>query len=91
MADVQRVRRVSELIDDFDALRARCETLGDHLTGLALLFGAAAALVLAIGLVRGAPMFALGAGFALAAAVAFGATAQVAARASRAAPRVQPA
>lgn len=89
MQDFPRHRKVVDFIDDFDALRAQCERLGDQLNGLAVLFVAAATLTLAGGLWDHAPLFAVSAGFALAAAAALAASAHVALRASRAAPRVR--
>jgi hypothetical protein len=84
MQDFPRHRRVAELIDDFDDLRAKCEKLGDRLTGLAILFAAAAALALGGGLWDRSPLFAVSSGFALAAAAAHAAL-----QASRSAPRVR--
>jgi hypothetical protein len=89
MQDFPRHRKVADLVDDFDALRARCERLGDRLTGLAVLFAAAAVLTLAGGVWDRAPLFAFSSGFALAAAAAFAASAHTALQASRTAPRVR--
>jgi hypothetical protein len=91
MQDGRQVRKVGELIEDFDAMRVRCEALGDRLKGLALVFGAGAAVVMAAGVWRETPLFAVGSGFALAAAVGFAAAGHAAAQATRAAPRVRPA
>jgi len=89
MQNVQRHRKVTELIDDFDGLRTTCERIGDRMRGFAVLFGAAAALVVAAGVWSGAPLFAVSAGFSLSAAVAFAFTAHALAAANRAAPRVR--
>ncbi len=89
MQDFARHRRVADLIDGFDDLRARCERLGDRLTGLAALFAAAAAITLAVGVWTRSPLFAVSAGFALAAAGGFAASAHMALQASRSAPRVR--
>jgi hypothetical protein len=56
---------------DLEGARASCERAFDLLAGLALLFGVAAALVLVAGLGLGEPQFAVAAGFALAATLAF--------------------
>ena len=89
MQDFQNTRRVVDLIDDFDGLRARCEQLADRLTGLSLLFGVAAAVVLAGGVWSHAPLFAVSAGFAIAAAAALAGAAHAAGTAAKAAPRVR--
>ena len=89
MQDVQRHRKVSELIDDFDGLRTQCERIGDRMRGLSVLFGVSAALAVAAGLWSGAPQFAVGAGFSLSAALAFALSAHALVAANRAAPRVQ--
>jgi uncharacterized membrane protein YjjP (DUF1212 family) len=89
MQDFPRHRKVTDLVDDFDALRARCEGIGDQLVGLAVLFAAAAVLTLAGGIWQQAPLFAVSSGFALAAAAGFAASAHTALQASRAAPRAR--
>jgi hypothetical protein len=77
-----------ELAADLDTLRADCERLGDTFTGAALLFGAAAAVVMFGGLWTGEPLFTISFAFALTAAVAFGIGARAMAQAARAAPRI---
>ena len=89
MHDIQRHRKVTELIDDFDGLRTQCERIGDRMRGMALLFGVVAALVTAAGLWSRTPLFALSAGFSLSAAVGFALAAHALAAANRAAPRVR--
>ena len=89
MQDVQRHRKVAELIEEFDGLRTQCERIGDRMRAMAVLFGAAAALVVAAGILSGAPLFALSAGFSLSAAVAFALSAHALAAANRAPPRVR--
>jgi hypothetical protein len=89
MQDFPRYRKVTDLVDEFDVLRAQCENIGDRLMGLTGLFGVASALTLAIGVWNGEPLFAVGSGFALAAAVGFATSAYMAVQASRMAPRVR--
>ena len=90
MQDFRGQRRLADLVDDFDGLRARCERLADQMTGFSALFGVAAALVLTAGIWSHAPLFAVSAGFAIAAAAALAAAAHAAAAAAKAAPRVRP-
>jgi hypothetical protein len=76
---------------ELDTLRADCERLGDTCTGAALLFAAAAAVVMFGGLWTGEPLFTVSFAFALSAAVAFAFGARAMAHAVHAAPRIVPA
>jgi len=64
------------LTSDLARLQTNCERTGDLFLGLTILFGAVGALVVVVGVLLHAPLFAFSAGFAFAAAVAFGACAR---------------
>ncbi len=66
-----RNRQVSELSSDLETLRMSCERVGDAFVGLSVLFGGVAVLVAAVAVWAHAPIFAMSAGFALAASLAF--------------------
>jgi hypothetical protein len=75
MPSVKAARDVSSLINDFEELRSRCERMTDLLAGLTVLFTSVAALVLVVGFRLNAPLFAVSAAFAFAAALGFGVSA----------------
>ena len=89
MHDFPRYRKPAEVADDFDLIRGKCEKIGDQLTGLAGLFGAASALTLGVGIWNHEPLFAVGSGFALAAAGGFAVSAHAALQASLTARRAR--
>jgi hypothetical protein len=81
MHPLTRNRRVSELSSDLEGLRSTCERLGDTFAGLSLLFAAVAVVVIAAGVWARAPVFAMSAGFALTASLAFAVSAPALAKA----------
>ena len=82
-------RPVKTLADDLDGLHAHCANLADTSFGLSMIFAALAVLSLAGGLWLHEPMMASSAGFALAAATAFGLGGRELARTTARAPRVR--
>jgi hypothetical protein len=84
-------RQTADLEAELAGLRAHYERLSDTFAGIALLFAAAAALVLFGGWWTREPLFAVSCGFALAGAVAFAVLARAMSKARRAGSRLAPA
>jgi len=88
MPVANRNRQTLEVLEDLETLRHKCERLASALAEIAVLFGACAALVAAVGWWTRQPLFGASAGFALAAAAVLAIGSHVAAKASRGAPRI---
>ena len=84
-------RPLKTLANDLDGLHARCADLADMSFGLSMIFAALVVLSVAGGLWLHEPLMASSAGFALAAATAFGLSGRELARAAARAPRIRPA
>ena len=88
MQSCQTSRQVTHLAADLDDLRTGCERLGDTFRGVAILFGAVAALVMVGGIWTSEPLFTVSSAFALTAAGAFAFGARALSLAVRASPRI---
>ncbi len=88
MPTLANTRQIGDLAAQFDVQRLKCERLGDTLAGIAILFAAAAALVLFAGWWTREPLLMASFGFAMAAAVGFAISARAISRARRAMPRI---